>query len=63
MSCRLLVTCDERRKRHSIDKIKVKTSESIEKANCGINVGAMWKMPNSVYVWLSDVDLILCNKD
>ena len=63
MSCRLRVTCDEMIKRHFIDKINVKTSKSIEKANCEVNVGAMWKMPNSVYVWLSDVDLIICNKE
>ena len=35
-------------------------SKSIEKANCDVNVGAMWKMPNSVYVWLSDVDFKMC---
>ena len=63
MPCRLLVACDEMRKRHFIDKINVKTSKSIEKANCDVNVQAMWKMPNSVYVWLSDVVLILCHKD
>ena len=63
MSCRLLVTCDEMRIRHFIDKINVKTSTSIEKSNCDVNVEAIRKMPNSVFVWLSDVDLIMCNKD
>ena len=63
MSCRLLGACDEMRKRHFINKIKVKTSKSMGKANCEVNVGAMWKRPNFVYVWLSDVDLIMCNKN
>ena len=63
MSCRLLVTCDEMKKCHFIAKINVKMSKSIEKANCDVNVRAMWKMPNSVYVWLSDVDFKMCNKD
>ena len=63
MSCRLLGACDEMRKRRFINKIKVKTSKSMEKANCEVNVGAMWKRPNFVYVWLSDVDLIMCNKN
>ena len=58
LSCRLLVTCGEMRKRHFIDKINVKTSKSMEKAICDINVGAMLKMSNFVYVWLNDVDLI-----
>ena len=51
------------RRRHFIDKINVKTSTSMGKAICDVNVEAMLKMPNLVYVWLSDVDLIMCNKD
>ena len=63
MTCRLLVACDEMRKRHFVDKINVKTSKSMEKAICDVNVGAMSKMSIFVYVWLSDVDLIMCKKD
>ena len=50
ISCRLLVTCDEMRKRHFIDKINDKTSKSMEKAICDVNVGVMLKMSNFVYV-------------
>ena len=63
MSCRLLVAYDEMRKRHFIDKINVKTPKSIEKAICDVNVGAVWRMPNFVYIWLSDVDLTMCNNN
>ena len=38
MSCRLHVACDEMRKRHFVDKINVKTSKTVEKANCYTSV-------------------------
>ena len=63
MSSRLLVACDEMRKRHFIDKINVKTSKTMEKANCDVNVWIKVKIPNIVHAWLSDVDLKMCNKD
>ena len=47
----LLVAYDEIRKRHFIDKINVKTSKTMKKANCDVNVGTMVKMLNSVHVW------------
>ena len=40
MSCRVLLTCDETRKRHFIDNIYVKTSKTMKKANCDDNVYA-----------------------
>ena len=46
MSSRLLVACDEMRKRHFIDKINVKTSKAMKKANCDVNVWMKVKMPN-----------------
>ena len=46
---RLLMACDEVRKRHFIDKINVKTSKTMIKANCGVNVRAKVKMPNFVH--------------
>ena len=57
MSCRLLVACVEMRKCHLIDKINVRTSKPLKKANCGVYVGAKVKMPNIVYALFSDVDL------
>ena len=51
MSCRLLVACDELSKRHFIDKIDVKTSNTIKKANCDVNVGEKVNIPNIVLVW------------
>ena len=51
MSSRLLVACDELRKRHFIDKINVKTPKTMKKANCDVNVGAKVKMPNIVHAW------------
>ena len=46
MSSRLLVACDEMRKRHFIDKINIKTSKTTKKANCDVNVWMKVKMPN-----------------
>ena len=50
-SCRLLEACDEIGKRHFIDKIDAKTSKTMKKANCDVNVGKKVKMPNIVHVW------------
>ena len=50
MSCRLLVACDEMRKRHFIDKIDVKTSKTMKKANCDVYLGEKVKMINIVQV-------------
>ena len=38
MSCRLLVACDEMRKRRFIDKIDAKTSKTMKQATCDVNV-------------------------
>ena len=43
------MACDEMRKRHFIDKINVKTSKTMKKANCDVNVRAKVKMPNFVH--------------
>ena len=51
MSCRLHVACDEMRKRHFVDKINVKTSKTMEKANCYASVGAKVNIPNTVHAW------------
>ena len=51
MSSRQLVTCDEMRKRHFIDKVNVKTSKTMKKANCDVKVGTKVKMPNIVHAW------------
>ena len=51
MSSRLLVEYDEMRKHHFIDKINVKTSKTMKKANCDVNVGTKVKMPNIVHAW------------
>ena len=51
MSCRLLVACDEMRKRHFIDKIDVKTSKTMKKANCDVNTGEKVKMPKKMYMF------------
>ena len=42
---------DEMRKRHVIDKIDIKTSKTMKKANCGVNVREKVKMPNIVHAW------------
>ena len=49
MSCRLLRSCDEMRKRHFVDKIKAKTSKTMKKANRDVNVGAKVTIPNTVH--------------
>ena len=51
MSFRLLVSCGEMRKRHFVDKSNVKTSQTMKKANCYVNVGAKVKIPNTVHAW------------
>ena len=51
MSSRQLVTCDEMRKRHLLEKINAKTSETMKKAKCDVNVGTKVKMPNIVHAW------------
>ena len=56
MSYRLLVACDEMRKRHLIiNKINDKTSKTTKKAKCDVNVGTKESMPNIVHALLSDV--------
>ena len=51
------------RKHHFIDQIHDKTSTTMNKENCYVNVGVEVEMPNSLHAGLSDVDLIMCNKD
>ena len=51
MSCRLLVACDETRKRHFFDKIYVKTSKTMKKSNCDVNVRENFNMQNVVRDW------------
>ena len=51
MSSRLLVTCNEMGKPHFIDKINVKTSKNMKKANCDANIGTKVNMPNIVHAW------------
>ena len=63
MSCRLLVACDEMRKRHFIDNINVKTSKTMKKTNNDVNVGVEIKILNIVHAWYTDVDLKIGNKD
>ena len=38
------------RKHHFIDKINVKTSKTMKKVNCDVNVGAERAMANSLHV-------------
>ena len=40
------MACDEMRKRHFIDKIDVKSSKTINKAKCDVNICEKMKMPN-----------------
>ena len=51
MSCRLLVSCDEMRKRHVVDKIKAKTSKTMKKANRDENVGANVTIQNNEHAF------------
>ena len=39
------------RKCHFIDKIDVKMSKSMNRANCDVNGGEKVMMPNIVHVW------------
>ena len=50
MTFLLLFARDDMRKRYFIDKINDKTSETMKKANCDVNIGAKVKMTNSLYV-------------
>ena len=51
------------RKRHFIDNINVKTSQTIQNVNCDVNTKAKVKVPNPLHAGLPDIDLIMCNKD
>ena len=49
------------RKRHFIEQINDKTSETMKNENCDVNVRVKVEMQNSLHAGLRDVDLIMCN--